>query len=153
GGTMTGARPRRRLRAPCWRVGEGPMHRVTVIQRLAGALLLLALASCGPSAATPAPQASTAAKPQAAASSDPVQQLTEPGRWEGGLLLVGSESTLNGTEGARRMAAQFNSRYGLNTNVQFTPGPAMPEVANKVVQEYQAGRRATVDVYLGPDTS
>jgi iron(III) transport system substrate-binding protein len=51
------------------------------------------------------------------------------------------------------LAAQFNSRYGLNVNVQFTPGPAMPEVANRIVQEYQAGRRASVDVYLGPESS
>jgi len=128
------------------------MNRVTVIHGLAGALLLVLVASCAPPAASPAQQPSTAAKPQAA-SSDPLQQVIEAARSEGELLLVWSESTLNGTEGARRMAAQFNNRYGLNTNIQFTPGPAMPEVANKIIQEYQAGRRATVDVYLGPDTS
>jgi ABC-type Fe3+ transport system substrate-binding protein len=34
-------------------------------------------------------------------------------------------------------------------DVRFTPGPAMPEVASKVVQEYQAGRPASTDIVVG----
>lgn len=139
------------------------MNGVTVLKSLAGVLLFVSVANCAQPAAAPAPRASAPAQPAAApaqasapapaAASPAQQQLIDAARREGELLLVWSESTLNGTEGARRMGAQFNARYGLNTNVQFTPGPAMPEVANKLIQEMQAGRRATVDVYLGPDTS
>jgi len=82
-----------------------------------------------------------------------VQRLVDAARQEGELTLIWGENTMGGTEGAQRLAAAFNARYGLNLNVQFTPGPAMPEVANRIVQEYKAQRRASTDVYLGPETA
>ena len=39
--------------------------------------------------------------------------------------------------------------YGLNLKVSFTPGPSMPQMAAKVVDEVKAGRAASSDVVLG----
>jgi ABC-type Fe3+ transport system substrate-binding protein len=128
------------------------MNRVTRIGNLASALLLLVGAACTSAPASPAPPAASAAVP-ATAPSDAVQRLVDAARQEGELVLVWGENTMSGSEGAQRLAAAFNSRYGLNLSVQFTPGPAMPEVANRLVQEYKAQRRASTDVFLGPETS
>jgi iron(III) transport system substrate-binding protein len=131
------------------------MQRVTLIGNLAGALLLLAGAACAPAtgpASKPAPAAPGAPAPQAAAPSDAVQQLVDAARKEGELTLIWGDNTMGGTEGAQRLAAAFNARYGLSLNVTFTPGPAMPEVANRLVQEYKAQRRASTDVFLGAES-
>ncbi len=70
---------------------------------------------------------------------------------EGQLTLVWGEGILGGTEGVRHLADGFNRAYGLNVNVQFTPGSSMPQMASQVAQEYQAGRRATTDIFVGYD--
>jgi hypothetical protein len=49
-----------------------------------------------------------------------------------------------------RLAEGFNRHYGLDVEVQFTPGPPSTEVAAKTILEYQAGRAASVDVLLAP---
>src|SRR4051794_4176466 len=129
------------------------MNRRTLVGNLAGALLLGA-AACAPAATRPAAPSAPAAAPQAAAApSDALQRIVDAARQEGDLVLVWGESTMGGSEGAQRLATAFNNRYGLNLNVQFTPGPAMPEVANRLVPENKAQRRASTDIYLGPDTA
>jgi iron(III) transport system substrate-binding protein len=52
----------------------------------------------------------------------------------------------------QRLAAGFNKAYGLNLNVQWSPGLSMPQMASRVAQEYQAGRPAATDVLLGSET-
>jgi iron(III) transport system substrate-binding protein len=133
------------------------MNRIIRIGKLASALLLLAVAACTPAPASPAPPAASGAAPAAAAPaaapSDAVQRLVDGARQEGEFVLVWGDNTMGGSDGAQRLATAFNNRYGLNLKVQFTPGPPMPEVANRLVQEYKAQRRASTDVYLGPESS
>ncbi|HLH22120.1 MAG TPA: ABC transporter substrate-binding protein [Chloroflexota bacterium] len=126
------------------------MHRVTLIGNLASALLLGGVA-CAP--AGPAPAAVPPAAAAAPAPSDAVQPLVDAARQEGELLLVWGENTMSGSEGAQRLAAAFNARYGLSLSVQFTPGPPMPEVATRLIQEYKAQRRASTDVFVGPESA
>jgi ABC-type Fe3+ transport system substrate-binding protein len=102
-----------------------------------------ATASATATAGSPAP----AASPSAAAAAPPA--LLDAARHEGSLSLVWGEGSAGGSEGARRLAVGFNRYYGLNLDVRFTPGPSMPEMAAKVVQEFQGGRAATTDVYTG----
>jgi len=120
---------------------------------------------CSPTAG--APQAAPAAQPPAAAAQSTaapappaasgqsqagtaLQALVDAARREGQLTLVWSALTLGGSEGAAHLASGFNRLYGLNVNVQFTPGLNMAEMAPRLVQEQQAGRPATTDVYIGP---
>src|SRR5262245_26244799 len=117
------------------------------------ALVLLALAACAPGRAAPAAQPPSAGGPSSTAPA-PLQALPtliEAARAEGQLTLVWSETAIGGTATAQRLGEGFNQYYGLNLPVQFTPGPSMPELAAKIVQEYQAGRRASSDVLLGTE--
>jgi ABC-type Fe3+ transport system substrate-binding protein len=120
--------------------------------------VLVFLVACGPSASAPAPQPAAApaapagAPAQAPATSPALQALIDGARREGQLNLVWGDSSIGGEEGIRRMAQGFNKRYGLNVNVRFTPGPAMPEMAMKVLQEHTANRPASTDVLLATET-
>jgi len=49
----------------------------------------------------------------------------------------------------RRLADGFNRHYGLSLNVAFTPGPSMSNVVTRLIQEYQADRPATTDIFIG----
>jgi iron(III) transport system substrate-binding protein len=131
--------------------------------RVVGVWLLLIVAACGPGASAPpgsrggsepgasrnaagAPAATAATQAPTAGT---LQALIEGARKEGALSFVWGEGTVGGSEGIRRLAQGFNRHYGLNVDVRFTPGPAMPEVVSKVVQEYLAGRPASTDVVVG----
>ena len=110
--------------------------------------VVLALAACAPAAspaAAPAPAPAPAAAPVAA----PLQTLVEAARREGSLSLVWGQGSMGGSEGMVRLAQGFNRQYGLNVDVQFTPGPSMPNMAARLAEEYRAGRQAATDVMLG----
>jgi iron(III) transport system substrate-binding protein len=77
--------------------------------------------------------------------------VIEAARAEGVLNLVWSESSVGGSEGARRLVEGMNKLHGLDVKLQFTPGPPMAEIGAKIVQEHQAGRPATSDIFLGSD--
>jgi ABC-type Fe3+ transport system substrate-binding protein len=117
--------------------------------------LLLALGACGPALpATPpasAPGAAGAPAPVAGAPalSPALQAIVDGARQEGQLTLVWGEGTLGGLEGVRRIADGLNRRYGLNLNVQFTPGPSMANMTTKLIEETRAGRRTSTDVMVG----
>src|SRR5688500_2361536 len=123
--------------------------------------VLAFLIGCGPSASAPAPKqaaapaapaAPAAAPAQTTAASPALQALIDGARREGQLNLVWGDSSIGGEEGIRRMVQGFNQAYGLNVNVRFTPGPAMPEMAMKVLQEHAANRPASTDVLLATET-
>jgi iron(III) transport system substrate-binding protein len=80
----------------------------------------------------------------------PLQAIVDGARKEGELLLLWSG--VDQPEEIRRLAEGFNRAYGLDVRVQFTPGPSMPAVAAKIAQEYQAGRAASSDVFIGSET-
>jgi iron(III) transport system substrate-binding protein len=62
---------------------------------------------------------------------------------------VWGEGTQGGTKGIEQLAAGFNKAYGLSLKVQFTPGPSMPDMGAKMIQEFQTNRPATSDLYVG----
>jgi iron(III) transport system substrate-binding protein len=130
-----------------------------------GALLLLAAATllgsaCGPAAgppaaapAAPARTTESAAAPApstvAAATPAALQQLIERARAEGELNLVLSPTFFRGGEALPEIERAFNSHYGLNTTIQRTVGPTMPQVAATIAQEVQAGRKPQTDLFMG----
>ena len=114
--------------------------------------LVFGLLACTPTAPAVAPAASVPAG-GTAADSGPRQGLIEGARREGQLTLTWTESGMGGPQGVQRLAEGFNRHYGLNLNVQYVVGGSNAEMGFKLVQEYQAGRRASTDVYYGADST
>jgi iron(III) transport system substrate-binding protein len=119
------------------------------------------LAQTGCAAATSGPRAAQNGAATQAGSASPapgtptrspaLQALIDGARQEGQLVLIWGENTAGGPDGVRRWVEGLNKLYGLNLDVQFTPGPAMPEVAARIAQEYQAGRAASSDILFGTE--
>ncbi|HEX6512769.1 MAG TPA: ABC transporter substrate-binding protein [Chloroflexota bacterium] len=91
---------------------------------------------------------SSAAKPVASAAGT-LQSLVDGARKEAALNFVWGEGTEGGSEGIQKLASGFNKQYGLDLKVQFTPGPSMPDMGAKMIQEFQTNRPATSDLYIG----
>jgi ABC-type Fe3+ transport system substrate-binding protein len=117
------------------------------------ALVLAALVACAAPAAAPSQTPPGAPAAAAGATDRPpaLQALVDAARQEGALDLVWGDGSLGGREGTSRLMDGLNQLYGLNLAVRFTPGPSFPEMAARVTQEYQSGRRAATDVYIGAD--
>jgi ABC-type Fe3+ transport system substrate-binding protein len=71
---------------------------------------------------------------------------------ENELDLAWSETSLGGSEGAKKFAVLFNSMSGMNIKLNFTPGPSMTDMAGKVAQEVAAGRQASTDILVGTES-
>lgn len=119
----------------------------------ASTLVALTFGACtsAPAAAPTRPAASAPAASSAApapAQRDALQTIVEAARKEGQLVLVWGEGTMGGSEGVRRLAEGYNKHYGLNVNVQFTPGASMPQMVARIGQEVQAGRQTSTDLVV-----
>jgi len=140
------------------------MHRSRSLPALIACLTVVL--ACGPMASPP--PAAPAAKPAASApgtsgtapaasapaASNPAQERIVAGaRNEGALTLVWSDSSLGGQEGAQKIVDAINRKHNLQLKLTFTPGPSMPEVAVRMMQELAAGRPATSDVFLGREAN
>ena len=77
-------------------------------------------------------------------------QLIDAAKKEGALNLSWGTGTMGGIEGARAMERGFNKTYGLNFQFKYTPGPAMPQFASRIIQEARAGSRRPVIFSLDP---
>ena len=75
-----------------------------------------------------------------------MQALVDGARREGRLDLVWSQSTLDGSAGARKLQDAINAKYGLNLTFNFTPGPAGPSIGARIVQEVAAGQPSHTDI-------
>ncbi len=78
-------------------------------------------------------------------------QLIEGAKKEGQLVLSWGTGTMGGIEGAREMEKAFNKAYGLNLPFKFSPGPAMPQLASRIIQENKAGQPASSDLFIGSE--
>jgi ABC-type Fe3+ transport system substrate-binding protein len=124
---------------------------------LLSSLGLVSVLACAPAASTTprvaAPAAPAASAPASPAPANPaLDQLIAGARQEGTLSVVWSSNTLGGREGSQRIIDLLNKRYGLDTRINWTPGPAMPDMAVRLAQEFAAGRPASSDVYVGTES-
>lgn len=111
-----------------------------------------ALSACGGSAGPAASSVPAAAAGQTSAGNPPqLQAIIDAAKKEGQLSLAFGEGTMGGTDGIRQLAEGFKRTYGLNLNVQFTPGPDMVAMAAKISQEAQSKKTATTDIVVGYD--
>ncbi len=83
--------------------------------------------------------------------SQSLPQLIEGAKKEGSLVLSWGTGTMGGIEGARAMEKAFTKTYGLNLQFKFTPGPAMPQFASRIIQEAKAGQLASSDLFIGSE--
>ncbi|HEX6513284.1 MAG TPA: ABC transporter substrate-binding protein [Chloroflexota bacterium] len=105
---------------------------------------ILALSACGGGGAATSPASSPAARSEGAT----LQSLIDGARKEGALTFSYGGGTFGGNEGIQKLAAAFNKAYGLNVQVQVSPGEGMPAMVAKITQEYQAQKPASTDVVL-----
>ncbi len=61
-----------------------------------------------------------------------------------------AEDTLGGLEGAQKLGDLFNRTYGTNVKLNFTPN-RLDLITGRLEQEIAAGRRGTLDVFLGSE--
>jgi ABC-type Fe3+ transport system substrate-binding protein len=80
-----------------------------------------------------------------------LSQLIDGAKKEGQLILSWGTGTMGGIEGAEAMEKAFNKTYGINLQFKFTPGPAMPQLASRIIQEGKAGQPATSDLFIGSE--
>ena len=71
---------------------------------------------------------------------------------EAELDLAWSDTSLGGSEGAKKFGALVNAMYGINVKLNFTPGPSMTDMAGKIAQEVAAGRKASTDILVGTES-
>src|SRR5262249_58824049 len=76
-------------------------------------------------------------------------QLIEGAKKEGSLVLSWGTGTMGGIEGVRAMEKAFAKTYGINPQFKFSPGPAMPQFASRIIQEARAGQPASSDLFIG----
>ena len=84
-------------------------------------------------------------------SAQTVAQLVEGAKKEGQLVLSWGTGTMGGIDGAQTMEKAFNKKYGLNLPFKFSPGPAMPQLASRIIQEGKAGQPASSDLFIGSE--
>jgi ABC-type Fe3+ transport system substrate-binding protein len=76
-------------------------------------------------------------------------QLVEQAKAEGELNFSGGGGTLGGAQGYQALGDAINKKYGLKLRFAFTPGPSMPQMAARLMQEAKAGRSASIDFFFG----
>jgi len=86
-----------------------------------------------------------------AVSAQTLAQLVEGAKKESQLVLSWGTGTMGGIEGAQAMEKAFNKAYGLNLTFKFSPGPAMPQLASRIIQEGRAGQPASSDLFIGSE--
>ncbi|HEX6513389.1 MAG TPA: ABC transporter substrate-binding protein [Chloroflexota bacterium] len=106
--------------------------------------------SSSPAASTAA-GGSAGASPAAPPATSNLQELVTGAQKEGQVTMVWSLFTGNGP----KLADGFKKAYNLpNMNVNFTAGPPnMPQIAQQLAQETQAGRPAGTDLFLADPNS
>jgi ABC-type Fe3+ transport system substrate-binding protein len=66
---------------------------------------------------------------------------------EGSISLRSTNTVFAGAEGAKAAQNAINEMFGTNLVVEWTPGPAYGPLAALLYQEFQAGQKASTDVY------
>lgn len=88
--------------------------------------------------------------PSAHADVPPALQAVIAGaKKEGALSLSYAENIMGGSEGARVAKAGIKKMFGVDLDINFTPGPSFAPMATKLYTEMQAGQSASTDVYNG----
>ena len=61
--------------------------------------------------------------------------------------------SLGSANGVKLLQDAINKEFGINISVTYTPGPAMPQLASRIIQEIDAGKTPSSDLVLGAETT
>ena len=81
-----------------------------------------------------------------------LQKVIEAAKQEGALTLSYG-SALDGAEGALKLQALVNKKFGTNLKFNYSPAPSGPEMASRIAQEAAAGRPSSTDIFFTSLTS
>ena len=87
------------------------------------------------------------------ARSPQLDQLIKAAASEGELDVMWGGSSLGADEGVADLQDGLNHAYGINIKVHYTPGPSMPQLATRIIQEVKAGQKSSSDAFLGIEVS
>jgi ABC-type Fe3+ transport system substrate-binding protein len=89
-----------------------------------------------------------------AAESTPgaLSKLLQAAKTEKELNVLGGGGTWGDADAQKALETGFNKKYSLNVRVKFVPGPAMPDLARRIVDEFKAGQKSASDLFLGSES-
>ncbi len=92
-----------------------------------------------------------AAHPAAAAGQHGpvIDALAKAAEKEGVLNVVWATNSLGGAKGAAALQDGINREFNIHIKIVFTPGPSMPQMSSRIIQEVKAGQPASSDAFLG----
>jgi ABC-type Fe3+ transport system substrate-binding protein len=82
-----------------------------------------------------------------------LKELVKAAKAEGVLNVVWGGSSLGQAKGAAQLQDALNRAFHANFKIVFTPGPSMPQMATRIIQEVKAGQKSSTDVYLGVEVN
>jgi len=82
-----------------------------------------------------------------------LDQLIKAAEAEKVLNVVWGGTSLGEAKGAKDIEAGLNRAFHTHFTVNFTPGPSMPQMATRVIQEVKAGQKSSTDLFLGIEVS
>ena len=113
---------------------------------MAGSPGITASLAVGAALAFAVPLASPAAAFEHTAALDALAQAASK---EGTLNSVWGGDSLGGGRGAAALQDAINREFHINIKIVFTPGPSMPQLSTRIIQEVKAGQQSSSDAYLG----
>lgn len=84
----------------------------------------------------------------AAEFSPAMKEVIAGAQKEGVVSVSYGASSLGGAKGAKLIEAAMNKMFGTRIDVRYTPGPAMPRVANQLMTEFKANQPAFTDMFV-----
>jgi ABC-type Fe3+ transport system substrate-binding protein len=81
-----------------------------------------------------------------------LEKLIEAAQAEKTLNVVWGPA-LGASAGAKAFETAINKTYGISIRVNYTPGPSMPQMATRTLDEVRAGRVPSSDLFLGIEVS
>lgn len=87
-----------------------------------------------------------------AADSPALAKLVAEAKAEKEFTLLGGGGTWGDADAQKLLENGFNKKFGLNVRIKFVPGPAMPDLARRIADEYKAGQKSASDMYLGSES-
>lgn len=75
--------------------------------------------------------------------------LVKAAEKEGVLNIVWASNSMGGARGAAALQDAINRQFNMHIKIVFTPGPSMPQMSTRIIQEVKAGQPASSDAFLG----
>jgi ABC-type Fe3+ transport system substrate-binding protein len=82
-----------------------------------------------------------------------LEQLIKDAQADGELNVVWGGASLGEAAGVKAIEAALNRTFGTTITINYTPGPSMPQMSARVIQEVKAGQKASTDAFIGIEVS